>query len=162
MQHAYTSLNKALRAAWGTIAPGSLVTIVEPGMPDPPPNEGLRIKWEHDGIPTRIPGEYIAQIDLAIIVPAVAGKPARNVALSRGRALDQAIGFQGSFDCNGGDGTGRLERWDYTVTPARALSEMELISEGGWEMLASGSPGQICRARTVLLRFRTNTGAAFG
>lgn len=158
MNHAYTSLNRALGAAWAAIATGDLATFtitdIESAAPAPP--VGLRVLWESNGEPTRTAGTYEASLDLAICVPAVGGQPDRATALRLATELDRALGFLGTAGGNGGTGTGALGRFDYTVTPARWLSEMELAPDGGWEILPTGSPGQVCRARTVKLRFKTN------
>lgn len=167
MNHAYTSLNRAIRAAWTAIAVGPYaalapVTITDRESADPAPPVGLRILWEVYGEPSGIVGTYQATIDLAICMPAVGGQPDRATPLRLATALDKVMGFQGVADGNGGTGTGALARYDYTVDPAVYLSEMEVEPDGGWEILPTGSPGQVCRARTVLLRFKTNTSAAFG
>jgi hypothetical protein len=162
MQHAYTSFNKTLRAAWAAIAPGSPLTITDPAVADSPPNDGLRILWQSEGIPAGGVGLFYAQIDLAMFLQPVAGQPDTQTALVRQQALDLAMGFQGTADGHGGDGTGRLGRYDYTVTPARYLSEMTVLAVHGWEAIASGSPGLIQRARTLRLRYTTSTGAPFG
>lgn len=156
MQHAYESMNTALGTAWAAIAPGSGFTIYDKNSGQPGPTEGLRVIWESEGLPTGTPGQLLAQLDLAILVPPVGTVVVPGNALVLQTALDRALGFLGTFDGHGGTGTGRLGRMDFTTDPPTFLCSMDVIPVGGWEAIASGSPGLVCRARTILLRFWTN------
>lgn len=157
MDHAYRSLNNVLATAWAAIAPGVPIEIDSPDDATAIPPECLRVYWGGYGTPERQANLFEAVVDVAVRVPPMGNAPNTLLMTQRCKAIYQALGIVYAEDGQPmGGGYGRLGRFDWTVTPLRYLSAMEIFpTGGGWTPIPTKSPGELHTACTFLLNFRT-------
>lgn len=92
----YSSVNKAIAAAWETIAPGVPVVYGHPAPPATLPSECLRLYWLDFGSDTDRGGQLLSMLQIDIRTPN------RQTALALRRA--HALGAAMRLDANAGAG----------------------------------------------------------
>lgn len=118
----YSSVNKAVAAAWATIAPGVPIYYGHPTPPDTLPAECLRVYWLEYGAETGHGGQVYSLLQLDLFTP----NRQTALALRRAKALNAAM----KLGANAGGG--RLGIYD-PAAPATLLGFARVTGlEAGW------------------------------
>jgi hypothetical protein len=141
MQHAYTTLNKKIQAAWATVAPGLPILFATP-MDNTVrlPPECLRVYWLNYGELDANTTEQVGLVQLDVYTD----NDQRALALTRAKALADALGFVRNS---------RLIPFpliDYTQTPNLTIGRMRLNPLATqWRDVSDPSPNIIHLARRI-------------